>query len=130
MFCPLHSSISKKQHEKHLCNPSSHYGKFTCETCPPYLHVTWSDKKAYLQVLRHNSFTVLSVVAYQWKQLHAYDFTLFKPASYLQYHPEYKKPATKFPAILDSFLTEVHWGSTVSGEPHRGGGGKTRVCFK
>jgi len=27
MFCPLHSDISKKQHEKHLCNPSSHYGK-------------------------------------------------------------------------------------------------------
>jgi len=26
MFCPLHSNISKEQHEKHLCNPSSHYG--------------------------------------------------------------------------------------------------------
>ena len=25
-------------------------------------------------------------------------FTLFKPTSYLQYHLEYKKPATKFPA--------------------------------
>jgi len=31
-------------------------------------------------------------------------FTLFKQASYLQYHPECKKPATKFPAILDSFF--------------------------
>jgi len=31
-------------------------------------------------------------------------FTLFKQASYLQYHPEYKKPATKFPTILDSFF--------------------------
>jgi len=31
-------------------------------------------------------------------------FTLFKPASYLQYHPEYKKPATNFPTILDSFF--------------------------
>ena len=28
MFCPLHSNIGKKQHEKHLCNPSSHYGKY------------------------------------------------------------------------------------------------------
>ena len=43
-------------------------------------------------------------------------FTLFiiKQASY---HPEYKKPAAKFPAILDSFLTKVHCSSTVSGEP-------------
>jgi len=24
MFCPLYSNISKEQHEKHLCNPSSH----------------------------------------------------------------------------------------------------------
>jgi len=38
MFCLLHSSISIEQHEKHLCNPSSHYGKkFTHEGCPPYL---------------------------------------------------------------------------------------------
>ena len=28
MFCPLHSNISKEQHEKHLCNPSNHYGKY------------------------------------------------------------------------------------------------------
>ena len=26
MFCLLYSNISKEQHEKHLCNPSSHYG--------------------------------------------------------------------------------------------------------
>ena len=26
MFCLLHSNIGKEQHEKHLCNPSSHYG--------------------------------------------------------------------------------------------------------
>ena len=25
MFCPLHGNISKEQHEKHPCNPSSHY---------------------------------------------------------------------------------------------------------
>jgi len=28
MFCPLHSNISKQQHEKHLCNPFSHNGKY------------------------------------------------------------------------------------------------------
>jgi len=40
MFCPLHSNISKEQHEKHLCNPSSHYGEYeeyTHETCASYL---------------------------------------------------------------------------------------------
>jgi len=37
MFCQLHSNISKEQHEKHLCNSSSHYGKYTCETHAPYL---------------------------------------------------------------------------------------------
>ena len=48
-------------------------------------------------------------------------FTLFKPVPYLLYYPEYKKPAaaTNFPAIIDCFfLTEVHCGLTVSGEPH------------
>ena len=43
MFCPLHSNINKEQHEKHLCNPSSHhrkYREYTCETCAPYLD-TW-----------------------------------------------------------------------------------------
>jgi len=29
MFCPLYSNISKEQHEKHLCNPSSHHGKYS-----------------------------------------------------------------------------------------------------
>ena len=28
MLCLLHSNISKEQHEEHLCNPSSHYGKY------------------------------------------------------------------------------------------------------
>jgi len=40
MFCPLHSNISKEQYELHLCNPSSHYGKYgeyTCEMRAPYL---------------------------------------------------------------------------------------------
>ena len=29
--------ISKEQYEKHLCNPSSHYGEYTRETRAPYL---------------------------------------------------------------------------------------------
>ena len=40
MFCPLHSNIGKEQHEKYLCNPSSHYGEYeeyTRETRVPYL---------------------------------------------------------------------------------------------
>ena len=40
MFCPLYSNISKEQHEKHLCNPYSYYGKYgeyTRETHTPYL---------------------------------------------------------------------------------------------
>jgi len=46
-------------------------------------------------------------------------FTLFKLTSYLQYHPEYKKPATRFHAILDSlFFTKNNSGLTVSGKPH------------
>jgi len=28
MFCPLYNNISKEQHEKHLCNPSSQYRKY------------------------------------------------------------------------------------------------------
>jgi len=28
MFCLLYNNTSKEQHEKHLCNPSSHYGKY------------------------------------------------------------------------------------------------------
>ena len=37
MFCLLQYTVSKKQHEKYLCNPSSHYGKYgeyTRETRP------------------------------------------------------------------------------------------------
>ena len=37
MFCPLHNSISIEQHEKHLCNPSSHYGNMDVKFVPPYL---------------------------------------------------------------------------------------------
>jgi len=38
IFCPLQSNIGKEQHEKHLCNPSSHYRKYreyTREKCAP-----------------------------------------------------------------------------------------------
>jgi len=39
MFCLLHSNISKEQHDKHLCNPSSHYGKHGeyVRECAPYI---------------------------------------------------------------------------------------------
>jgi len=40
MFCLLHSNIGNEQHEKHLCNPFSHYqkhGEYTRETRAPYL---------------------------------------------------------------------------------------------
>ena len=40
MFCLLHSNISKEQHEKNLCNPSSHYekyGEYARETRAPCL---------------------------------------------------------------------------------------------
>jgi len=38
MLCPLHSSnIGKEQYEKHLYNPSSHYGKYAHKTHAPYL---------------------------------------------------------------------------------------------
>jgi len=43
MFCAFHSNISKEQHEKHLCNPSSHYGKYgeyTHEMYIPYLNTS------------------------------------------------------------------------------------------
>ena len=45
MFCPVHSNISKEQHENHLYNPSSHYGKYgeyTREMHAPYLIVTYT----------------------------------------------------------------------------------------
>ena len=69
--------------------------------------MTWSDKKgliAHLQVLRYDGSKFFKVLwlANESNYMHKI-FTLFKPASYLQYHPEYKKPAAKFPDILDSF---------------------------
>jgi len=58
-------------------------------------------------------------------------FTLFNPTSYLQYHPGYKKPATKIPAILNSFflprftLARLYRVSLTMGGD--GDGGRARV---
>ena len=68
-----------------------------------------------------------SVVAHQWKQLCA---KLFKPASYLQYYPEYKKPAKGFPPILYRRFTAA-WLYQASLTIGGGGGGeRARVYFK
>ena len=49
-FCLLHSNIGKEQHEKHLCNPPSHYGKYGEHIgsfyCPPNSPSTIFDKLA------------------------------------------------------------------------------------
>jgi len=42
MFCPLHSNISKEQHEKHLCNPSSHYENILVK-CAPHISICKSN---------------------------------------------------------------------------------------
>jgi len=42
MVCPLYNNMSKEQHEKHLCNPSSHYrkyGEYSRETRASYLNM-------------------------------------------------------------------------------------------
>ena len=42
VFCPLHSNTSEEQHEKHLCNPSRHNGKYgecTHETRPIFQYL-------------------------------------------------------------------------------------------
>ena len=41
MFCLLHSGICKEQHEKHLCNSSSHYGN-SLEKCVPCISINES----------------------------------------------------------------------------------------
>ena len=85
----------------------------------PCIYVTRSGKKgliAHLQVLRYDSSKFFKCCSSPMKAATCIRFSHYA-ASYLQYHPEYKKPATKFPAILDSFLTEVH---CVSFEHHHG----------
>jgi len=53
MFSPLYSNISKEQHEKHLCNPSSHYGKYVTEE---YNEGTKDDAPWLLRLVkRHTS---------------------------------------------------------------------------
>ena len=39
MFCPLHSNVSKVQHEKYQSNHYENYGKFTREILSPYLNM-------------------------------------------------------------------------------------------
>ena len=58
VFCPLHSSISIEQHEKHLCNSSSHYGKygrFTREVRPISQCVNASISAILNSIHNHNS---------------------------------------------------------------------------
>jgi len=43
MFCLLHSSISKKPHEKHLCNPSSHYGNMEDSLAKHVPHISMHE---------------------------------------------------------------------------------------
>ena len=79
--------------------------------------VTWSDNNPFTNAeIRPFEVFIVLQLANESSYVHKI-FTLFKPTPHLQYHPEYKKPETEFPAILDSFLTEVHCSSTVSGEP-------------
>jgi len=59
MSCLLHNNKSKEQHEKHLCNPSSHYGKYgkyAREMCAPYLDRCESHSPSILAMssLFHN----------------------------------------------------------------------------
>jgi len=46
----------------------------------------------------------------------------FKPASYLQYHPEYKKPATKLLTLLDSFIPRFTLAQLYQASLTKGGG--------
>jgi len=69
----LHSSISKEQHEKYLCNPSSHnrkYGEYVHETRAPKINY-WKTHKIARFVLSY----VLSVTQ-QYRQRTAWKATL------------------------------------------------------
>ena len=93
------------------------------------LDVTWSDKMglvAHLQVLRWKGFKFSNCCSSPMKAATCMVFTLFKPTSYLHYHPEYKKPATMFPAILDGFYTKAHSGCIRQASPWVMGGGGGR----
>ena len=53
MFCPLYSSISKEQHEKHLCNPSNHYGEYenSLVKCVPHILIPESHNASISAML-------------------------------------------------------------------------------
>jgi len=68
LLCSLHSSISKEQHEKYPCNPSSYnrkYGECACETHAPKINY-WKTHKPVRFVLSY----VLSVIQQRtaWKE--------------------------------------------------------------
>ena len=69
--------------------------------------VTWSDKLSPIKVFR--VLQLANGSNYVHKILTPYK---------LQYHLEYQKPATDFPAILDGYFTMVHSDCFVSGKPH------------
>jgi len=77
-------------------------------------------------------FKVLQL-ANESSYMHGFHTTVFKPTSYLQYHPQYKKPETTFPTILDGLLPSLtlDWlyqvNLTMGGD---GGGGRARLYFK
>ena len=80
-----------------------------------YIYVTWSNKMgliAHSQVLRYNGFNFSKCCSSPMKVATHIRFSHY--LIYFQYHPEYKKLATMFPAILDSFCT-IAWPYQVSG---------------
>ena len=67
MFCPLHSNIGKEQHEKHLCNPSSHYGKYGEYS---RLHVRLNIALAWIMLFRFSNQMEslrVSILPLTWK---------------------------------------------------------------
>ena len=58
MFCPLHTNINKEQHEKHLCNPSSHHGNTEniLVKCAPHILIceSYNTSISAIFILFHN----------------------------------------------------------------------------
>ena len=64
IFCLLHSSISKEQHKKHLCYPSSHnrkYGRFTRKAHAPYKASISAMSNSYHHIIVVRSVSVIFV---------------------------------------------------------------------
>ena len=64
MFYPLHSNISKEQHEKHLCNPSNHYRNYRKFTHPISRCLKVIHYKLWEVSLRFLCLTMKSLCAY------------------------------------------------------------------